>query len=65
MHTDLVDVIDVKVLEDFKLFLTFEDGCSGIVDIAQLIPFKGIFKPLKNRRLFASVSINSDTGTIC
>lgn len=60
-----IDVIKVKVIKDYNLFLTFEDGKTGQVDIAQLIPFEGIFKPLKNKHYFKTVHVNSEIGTIC
>lgn len=60
-----IDVIKVKVLNDYKLHLTFEDGVSGDVDIAKLVSFKGVFEPLKNREFFSQVKVNPDIGTIC
>lgn len=60
----LHDIIEVKITEEYTLFLRFDDGKCGYVDIAKLIPFKGIFEPLKDPAYFATVSINSDLGTI-
>ena len=59
------DVIEVKVIENYKLELTFEDGKKGQVDIAKLVPFEGIFAPLKDKKFFSRVSVNADIGTIC
>ncbi len=47
------------------LHLQFDDGSQGNVDVSKLIPFKGIFEPLKNRDFFSRVSLNRDIGTIC
>lgn len=59
------DIIEVKVLNEYRLFLRFEDGKSGIVDIAKLVPFKGVFEPLNDKKFFSTVSINTELGTIC
>lgn len=64
MQCKHVDVIKVKVLRDYELYLQFDDGRQGNVDISKLIPFKGVFAPLKNKDFFSKVSINSDIGTI-
>lgn len=58
------DIVEVKVLEDYKLFIRFEDGANGEVNIAELVPFKGIFLKLKDYNYFTSVTIDSETGTI-
>lgn len=59
------DVIEVKVLNDYKLHILFDDGLAGDVDIAKLVPFKGVFEPLNDKKFFSRVKINSDIGTIC
>lgn len=60
-----VDVICVKVLDGYKLFLKFDDGASGEVDISKLVPFEGVFKPLQDQKFFSKVTVNKDLGTIC
>jgi hypothetical protein len=60
----LIDIIAVYPLDSHKLHLTFEDGAEGIVDIAQLIEFTGIFEPLADAAFFAQVTVNPDLGTI-
>jgi hypothetical protein len=60
-----IDIIKVKVMGDYHLALTFEDGKTGRVDISQLVPFEGIFEPLKNKRYFNKVYVNPEIGTIC
>jgi hypothetical protein len=61
----LKDIVAVKPLEDYKLCLTFEDDVEGVVDIAELIEFTGIFEPLRDPAYFAQVTVNPDLGTIC
>ena len=59
------DVIEVKYLKDYELYLVFQDGTRGHVDISKIIPFKGVFEALKDKDFFASVFVNQDIGTIC
>ncbi len=59
------DVIEVKVLNDYKLHLKFDDGSHGDIDISKLVPFKGVYEPFKDRKYFSQVTINPDIGTIC
>ena len=59
------DIINVKALENYKLYLQFEDGCAGEVDISKIVPFEGVFKPLKDKAFFNRVFVNPEIGTIC
>lgn len=60
----LKDIVAVKPLEGYQLFLRFEDGNEGVVDISQLIQFSGIFAPLQDLATFAQVQIHPELGTI-
>lgn len=59
------DIIKVQVLTDYNLYLQFDDGVHGNVDISKIIPFEGVFEPLKDRDFFSRVRVNPDIGTIC
>ncbi|MES2141714.1 MAG: DUF2442 domain-containing protein [Pseudomonadota bacterium] len=59
-----VDVIKVQSLGNYKLYLQFDDGVHGEIDISKLIQFKGIFEPLKDKAFFSRVDVNPDIGTI-
>lgn len=59
------DITKVKVVGDYKLHITFEDSVAGMIDVAALISFKGIFAPLANSDYFAKVAVNPEIGTIC
>lgn len=61
----LKDIIAVKPIKDYQLHLTFEDRQEGIVDLAEIIEFSGIFEALKNPAYFATVHVDPDLGTIC
>jgi hypothetical protein len=61
----LKDVIEVRPLENHQLYLRFEDGASGRVNVAGLIEFSGVFELLRDKALFDQVRVNPDLGTIC
>jgi len=60
----LKDVVEVRPLEGCRLFLRFEDGVQGEVDISSLVKFKGVFAPLKDREFFAQVRVDPEIGTV-
>jgi hypothetical protein len=60
----LKDIVAIKPLAGHQLWLRFEDGIEGVVDISQLIPFSGIFAPLQDLASFAQVQIHPELGTI-
>ncbi|MEQ8757076.1 MAG: DUF2442 domain-containing protein [Coleofasciculus sp. G1-WW12-02] len=60
----LKDIVSVKPLENYQLYLKFEDNQEGIIDISQLIDFTGIFASLQDLTYFAQVKVNPEWGTI-
>jgi len=60
----LQDIVSAKPLDDYKLYLQFEDGAEGVVDIQSLIEFTGVFEPLLDQKYFRQVEVNPDIGTI-
>ncbi|WP_059001752.1 DUF2442 domain-containing protein [Leptolyngbya sp. NIES-2104] len=60
----LKDIVAVKPLEHYQLYLQFEDGVEGRVDISKLVSFTGVFSPLQDLNYFATVAVNSELGTI-
>ena len=59
------DVVEVKYLADSRIWLRFDDGLQGELDLSKVIRFDGFFEPLKEKTLFAAVFVNRDMGTIC
>ena len=51
-------ILAVKVLEGYRLELTFDDGVSGMVDLGDLAG-KGVFTLWRDRRAFESVRVCS------
>jgi hypothetical protein len=61
----LIDVVDVKPLDEKKLELSFADGLKAVVDMEKVIQtFDGVFAPLKDPDFFRQVKVDSEIGTI-
>jgi hypothetical protein len=60
----LKDVVAVKPLGDHRLYLRFEDGAEGDIDLAPGLSFRGVFAPLRDPAYFAQVRVDSDLGTV-
>mgnify|MGYP001009106092 CR=1 FL=1 len=54
-------IIAFKVLEDYQIWLQFQDGESKIVDFTKLIG-KGVSAPLLDKEYFKQVAIESGGG---
>jgi hypothetical protein len=60
----LVDVVEVRVIDERRLYLRFEDGAAGEVDLDRLVRWEGVFEPLRDPQRFAEVRVDPDLGTI-
>jgi hypothetical protein len=58
------DVVEATCLGEYRLLLTFEDGARRETDISLLVPFDGVFEPLKDEAYFCKVRVDPDSGTI-
>ncbi len=59
----LVDVVEAKHVRDFILWLKFEDGTQGEVNLASEL-YGPVFEPLKDLAFFKQVSVDPELGTI-
>jgi hypothetical protein len=58
-------VTAARVLEGYRVELTFSDGIRGIVDLADRIVGRGgIFGPLENPQFFRQVRVDEELGTL-
>lgn len=55
-----LSIVDVKILPDYKLLLTFENKEKRIFDVKPYMN-QGLFKDLKDKVIFDSVKISFDT----
>ena len=60
----LKDVKHVRHVGGYRLWLEFEDGVSGEVDISDMVDFHGVFAPLRDPVEFAKVRVEAEAGTI-
>ena len=56
-------VVDVEHLGDFRLRLTFSDGLVRELDFNGVLE-GGVFEPLRDRAVFAQVSLDTVAGTV-
>ena len=61
----LIDVVDVKPLDEHKLELSFADGLKAVIDMKQVVrSFDGVFAPLEDPEFFRQVRVDPEIGTI-
>jgi hypothetical protein len=60
----LRDVIEARVTGGYRVFLRFEDGIQGEVDLSTLVVFEGVFAPLRDPARFAELRVAPHSGTI-
>lgn len=60
----LKDIVEARALEGHRLYIRFEDGVSGEIDLRDLVVFKGVFEPLQDPDEVAKVSVDPELGTI-
>ena len=60
----LKDIVEVSARPHHMLFLRFEDGVTGEVDVAKISSFAGVFAPLRDESKFAEVIVNKELGTV-
>jgi hypothetical protein len=56
-------VVEVRPLGGYRLFIRFDDGVQGEVDVASFVRFDGVFEPLRDLARFAEAFV--DLGTVC
>jgi hypothetical protein len=54
----MIKITKVKVLQGYRLELTFDDGVSGMVDLSDMVG-KGVFALWRDRHVFEHVRIGS------
>jgi hypothetical protein len=61
----LIDIVEVEPKDQYVLWLKFEDGTEGTVDIKKLLGhFTGVFAKLQEPTYFKTVEVDSEVGTI-
>lgn len=60
----LRDVVEVRPLGGYRLFLRLEDGVAGELDLGQRLAFDGVFAPLRDPAAFAQARVHPELGTV-
>jgi hypothetical protein len=56
-------VVEVTVLEDYRLRVLFQDGTSGTVDLSSEL-WGPMFEPLRDKTLFARAMVHPELHTV-
>ena len=59
----MVDVVEARYVSGYIVWLRFEDGVAGEVDLSQEL-YGPVFEPLRDEAYFRQLRVNTDTGTI-
>jgi hypothetical protein len=58
-------ITDARVLDRYRIEMTFSDGVRAVVDLAKRIVGRGgVFGPLEDPQYFRQVTVNHELGTI-
>ena len=58
-------VTEARILDTYRIKLTFADGVRGIVDLSRRIVGRGgVFRPLEDPQFFRQVRVDPELGTI-
>lgn len=56
-------IVDVEARPDYRVWIRFEDGTEGVVDLSDLVG-KGVFRRWNEPGEFEKVFIDEEVGTI-
>lgn len=59
----LIDVVEAKHVHGYTIWLRFEDGTQGEVDLSAEL-WGPVFEPLKDMDYFRQVRVDPELGTI-
>ncbi len=59
----LLHITNAKHLKDYQLWLKFNDGAEGIVDLSKEL-WGAVFEPLNDVKLFSQVKLDTELDTI-
>ena len=60
---ELMDVVEARPLENYRIWLRFEDGVEGVVDVSDLVG-QGVFAAWRDIELFRSMRVDPEAGTV-
>ncbi len=60
----LKSAVSVRALDGHKIWVRFDDGAEGTVDVSEHVPFTGVFERLKDRTYFSAVSVHPELKVV-
>ena len=57
-------MVAVRALENLRLWLRFEDGSEGTIDLANKVRFIGLLRNLREPEYFRRARVNPESGTV-
>ncbi len=60
----LKDIVEARAVGEHRLYLRFEDGVKGEVELSKLVDFTGVFAPLREPKEVARIRVDSELGTV-
>ena len=57
-------VVELQVLESFQIWIRFDDGVAGIVDLSDSAALGGVFAPWSDEGFWRSAHIVVDSGAV-
>jgi len=60
----LHDIIEARAMRERRLFVKFDDGTEGTIDITTVTRFDGMFAALRDQAIFARVRVDPELGTV-
>jgi hypothetical protein len=58
------DVVEVRLVSGYRVWVRFDDGVRGEVDLSELVVFDGIFEPLRDPERFREVAVHPEFGVL-
>lgn len=58
-------LLQAACLREFKVYLEFDDGTKGVIDLEDKAKRGGVFEPLHDTRYFRQLRLDKELGTIC
>ena len=60
----LQELVAVEVIGSHRLRIRFADGLEGELDVSKLVPFEGVFAPLRDPAEFRKARLDPELGTV-
>ncbi len=59
----MLHVVDLRVLQDFRIWLRFNDGIEGVANLSESLD-GAVFEPLRDPAVFAHARLDPELQTV-